>query len=186
MSAAKSSNKVTKSQVTKSDTSSTKPVGFTPEEKYQAVALYVAGESQKDIAKVFGKSQQAVSRMFSTSDMREIIENANRELILKTINPTIENMHWLVTNYRKTTKDEDGKSVPVLCREQLNHAWDAQKEVLKATGITPYPTQPTLIQNIYNDNRQQLISPVMWDVIKKYAESFKLNKNEIDGEVIDV
>lgn len=161
---------------------------FTPEEKAKAIAMYIAGSPQKDIAKCFGKSQQAVSQMFSKDDMRQIIETANQELILRTITPTIENMHWLVTSYRKTTIDEDGKTVPVLSREQLNHSWDAQKEVLKATGITPYPTQPVMIQNIYNDNRQQLISPVMWEVIKKYAESFKLNGNEKDddGGVIDI
>ena len=159
---------------------------ITPEQKAQAIAMYIAGTPQKDIAKCFGVSQQAISQMFCKDDMRQIIESANQELILRTITPTIENMHWLVTSYRKTTIDEDGKSVPVLCREQLNHAWDAQKEVLKATGITPYPTQPILVQNIYNDNRQQLISPVMWEVIKKYAESFKLVPEESEGDVINI
>lgn len=154
---------------------------LTTEQKAQAIAMYIEGTPQKDIAKGFGVSQQAISQMFCKDDMRQIIESANQELILRTITPTIENMHWLVTSYRKTTVNEDGKSVPVLCKEQLNHAWDAQKEVLKATGITPYPTQPILVQNIYNDNRQQLISPVMWEVIKKYAESFKLNGNEGSG-----
>lgn len=161
---------------------------ITPEQKANAIAMLIAGKTHKEIGKCFNVSQQAISQMFSKEDMRQIIEGANQELILRTITPTIENMHWLVTSYRKTTVDEDGKSVPVLCREQLNHAWDAQKEVLKATGITPYPTQPILVQNIYNDNRQQLISPVMWEVIKKYAESFKLTGNErdSDGEVIDI
>lgn len=154
------------------------------EQKAQAIAMYVAGASQTEIGRRFDIDNSCISRMFQKPDIKEIIENANTELILRTLNPTIENIHWLITNYRKTTINEDGKSVSVLSKEQSNHSWEAQKEVLKATGITPYPTQPIMVQNIFNDNRQQLISPVMWEVIQKYAESFRLNSR--DGAVVEI
>ena len=147
---------------------------LTVEERAEAVAMFVAGANQRDVAERFGVSQPSISHLFGKEEIKEIITSAQKELTIRCLKPAIENIHWLIQNYRKNKIDENGKTVPLLPREQLNHAWDAHKEVLKSTGITPYPTDSKLVQYIYQDNRQVFMSPVMSEALKKYGESLKL------------
>ena len=148
--------------------------------------MYVSGYSQLEIGKRFNKSQNTISRIFSKEDIKEHITSAQKELTIRCLTPVLENIGWLVRNYREVLRlpdgmpkvDKNGQTIPVLNKEQLNHAWDAHKEILKAAGITPYPTDSKLVQYIYQDNRQVFMSPVMAGALKKFGESLKLTKDE--------
>ncbi|OHB69267.1 MAG: hypothetical protein A2W23_07615 [Planctomycetes bacterium RBG_16_43_13] len=161
---------------------------LTPEEKSQAIAMYVAGESQLNIGKRFGIAQTSISVLFAKEDIKEHITSAQKELTIRCLTPVLENIGWLVRNYREVQRTPDGSpkldkygnEIPLLNKEQSNHAWDAHKEILKAAGITPYPTDSKLVQYIYQDNRQVFMSPVMSEALKKYGDSLKLNDNVID------
>ena len=159
---------------------------LTVEEKAEAIAMYVGGHSQRDIGERFHVTHGAISKIFSKEDIKNHITNAQKELTIRCLTPVLENIGWLVRNYREVLRDADGnpkvdkfgQTISVLNKEQLNHAWDAHKEILKAAGITPYPTDSKLVQYIYQDNRQVFMSPVMSEALKKYGESLKLTKDE--------
>src|SRR3972149_12140120 len=148
--------------------------------------MYVAGESQLNIGKRFGIAQTSISVLFAKEDIKEHITSAQKELTIRCLTPVLENIGWLVRNYREVLRlpdgtpkvDKNGQTFPLLNREQLNHAWDAHKEILKAAGINPYPTDSKLVQYIYQDNRQVFMSPVMAVALKKFGESLKLTKDE--------
>jgi len=159
---------------------------LTIEEKAEAIAMYVAGYNQTDIGKRFNRHQNTISRIFSKEDIKEHITSAQKELTIRCLTPVLENIGWLVRSYREIVRnldgtpklDKNGQEIPFLNKEQLNHAWDAHKEILKAAGITPYPTDSKLVQYIYQDNRQVFMSSVMSEALKKYGESLKLTKDE--------
>src|SRR3990170_8744143 len=148
--------------------------------------MYVGGYSQRDIGERFNVTHGAISKIFSKEDIKNHITNAQKELTIRCLTPVLENIGWLVRNYREVLRlpdgtpkvDKNGQTFPLLNREQLNHAWDAHKEILKAAGITPYPTDSKLVQYIYQDNRQVFMSSVMSEALKKYGESLKLTKDE--------
>src|SRR3990167_4281584 len=161
---------------------------LTIEEKAEAIAMYVAGYNQTDIGKRFNRHQNTISRIFAKEDIKEHITSAQKELTIRCLTPVLENIGWLVRSYRDVARSPDGSpkldkygnEIPLLNKEQSNHAWDAHKEILKAAGITPYPTDSKLVQYIYQDNRQVFMSPVMSEALKKYGDSLKLNDNVID------
>src|SRR3972149_1239860 len=164
---------------------------LTVEEKAEAIAMYVGGHSQRDIGERFHVTHGAISKIFSKEDIKNHITSAQKELTIRCLTPVLENIGWLVRSYRDVARspdgnpklDKNGKTIPMLNREQLNHAWDAHKEILKAAGVTPYPTDSKLVQYIYQDNRQGFMSPVMSEALRKYGDSLKLTSND---NVIDI
>lgn len=160
---------------------------LTVQEKNLAISMYIAGSTQDEIGKAVGVTRPAISRLFNKEDIKEHIVNAQTELTIRCLTPVLDNMYWLISNYRSTTIDNKGNAVPLLSKEQLNHAWDAHKEILKSTGISPYPTDSKLVQYIYQDNRQVFMSPVMSEALKKYGSSLKLaDVDAADDDVIDI
>jgi len=75
---------------------------LTAEEKAQAVAMYVAGESQDNVAKRFNVASD-ISFIFSKEDIKNHITSSQKELTFRCLNPVIDNIlsffeqvHWLV------------------------------------------------------------------------------------------
>lgn len=170
-----------------------RPGKLTPKQEAEAIAMYVAGDPQYKIGKHFGKTQQTISQIFSKDHIKKHIQDAQTEITIRNLTPALDNIHWLITNYREFEKDADGnfklnkfgQKIPVLPKEMLNHAWDAHKELLKSTGISPYPTDSKLVQYVYQDNRQVFMSPVMQEALNNYAKSLKLPDSGENGQSED-
>src|SRR3989304_2876503 len=100
---------------------------LTIEEKAEAIAMYVAGYSQVDIGKRFNKAQNTISRIFNKEDIKSHITSAQKELTIRCLTPVLENIGWLVRNYREVLRlpdgtpkvDKNGQTFPLLNREQL-------------------------------------------------------------------
>ncbi len=62
-------------------------------------------------------------------------------------------------------------------------SYKASHDVLKAVGIMPTPIQSQVITNIYNDNRNLVLSPLAQDIVNNYFKGIKGgNENESEED----
>ena len=108
------------------------------------------GKSQKDIAKVMGISQPAVSYALQDPEIKELLTNVNKYLTsyATAIEPELIRLCF----------DED-KSIRLRAIGDYN----------KIIGITPSHTPSIFINNLYQDNRQQIITSDVIELLNKHT-----------------
>lgn len=139
---------------------------------------HIQGVSNYRIAKDAGVCRQTVRRSLKLPDVKAYIEKAQKRIIATCLEPAIENIEYLVQNYRTTKTDNEGNVTPVLEGVEKEHSFKMHMPVLEIAGVKPLPYQSQFIQNIYQDNKNVLILPVIEEALTKYVDSFKLISNE--------
>ncbi len=135
----------------------------TPHIKKELLKRLAVGESQNCIAKSVGLDQSQVSRFANRGDIRAFIEQEQKRL-LDAVPDAVENVKSLVREF---------KDIPVKETKRRELSYKASADVMKSVGLFPTPIQSQTFVNICN-TKNEIISPLMWEVLRKYAESFKL------------
>jgi len=168
-------------------TTTYKPMNHSNNKKERDLAicqLAVQGKSQAEIAKTIGNiGQTGVSRIIRKKENRKLIEKETTKLLSslpEIVNQFEENVELSKTlmNYISTTGEEEN---PTKIKEIkdilsfLNLAYKQKSDMLKALGVFPSQNLSMFIQNIYNDNRKQVLSP---EVFKAFGSMFEDNDED--------
>ena len=139
--------------------------------------MHIEGMSKVKIAEKVGVTRQTIQKLLKTPEIRDYIDRAQKRIISTCLEPVIENIEYLTTNYKTTKtmtiKGEDVE-VPVLDDKEKDHSFKTFSTVLEIAGVKPLPYQSSFIQNVYQDNKNVLILPVIEQALTKYVDSFKV------------
>lgn len=142
--------------------------------------MVVEGKSQQEIADEFGLDRSTVCRRLQNEKVKKLIEEQSLRLAEECYQETIDNIKQAISDF-KTTESPD----------RIRVGWDATKSVGQAMGVlVSNQQQSVFVQNIYNDHRNQIISPVIATLLQNQAQQFKQIMNEkiepdvIEGEVV--
>ena len=166
------------------------------EEDKAIISVRSVKESQGDLAKEYGVSQSAISKMLSKKQQRDIVKCEMSKIvaalpdILGAQLDEIKVSHKLLAKYlhpelmnaNDTSIDGIDNLEDVLALRKLIQS--DERELLKSMGILPTQTTNQYIQQIYNDNRNTAISK---DVLRFMGLNYKDGKDiDEDVEIIDV
>ena len=130
----------------------------TPHIKEMVVKKLAVGESQESIAKDVGLNQSQVSRWIANrEDIRSLIQQQQMKL-LEAVPDAVENIKSLVREMKDLPEDDHK-------RKEL--AYKASKDILKCVGIMPTPIQSQTLVNIFQENKKEVISPKVLEIIGK-------------------
>jgi len=161
--------------------------------------LAAQGKPQAEIAKKVGLGQTGVSRVVRKEENRKIIEKETTKLLSSL--PEIVNQFEKNVDISKKLLDwisnpqyeegEDGKKTllcPTLITDPkdaiafLNGAYKQKSDMLKALGVFPSQNLSMFIQNIYEDNRKQVLCP---EVLKAFGNMFSEDEDNIEEAEIE-
>lgn len=118
--------------------------------------LRLEGKSVQDIAKICNVDKSTVSRALNDDEVKAVLESTTRHLARLT--PRV------FTNYELlTSEDMLGWDKKVFL--------EGTRDLAKILQIAPSPTSNTIIANIHNDNRTQIIDPNILQALSGYMEA---------------
>ncbi len=130
-----------------------------PHIRQEVVKRLAVGESKAAIARDFGLHRSSVSRFAKREDIRPFIEQEQMKLV-EAVPDAVENVKELIREMKDIPKGDTK-------RRELSYR--ASLDTLKAVGIMPSPVQSQVITTIYNEQRNQIIAPAVWELINKFA-----------------
>lgn len=119
-----------------------------------------AGETTRQIAAVTGLHHSTIARKAHSKDIRAFIEAINERVINESLPVAVSNIQYAINEYQKKEAKED----PQL----RDHGFKASTRIMESVGLLPAHAPSTLIQNIYNDNRTQVVAPILETVLGRY------------------
>ncbi len=147
-------------------------------------------ESQCSLAKEYGVSQPTISVMLSKKDQRDIVRREMSKLVANLpdiLGAQLEEIKDSQIALRKQLHPELELDSEVMGIDNIDDALALRKytqsnerELLKSVGVLPTQTTNQYIQQIYNDNRNQVISH---DVLKYMGMKFIKDTSEDEEEV---
>ena len=142
--------------------------------------LRANGGTVRDIAAEVGRSKSAVGRAINAPEARAIIERESARLLAALPDITASSIQQVNTARRihdalagaigddgqlvtlplpLAPVDKEGNTNPANAIAYAAMAAKRETDILKALGILASPVQSVVIQQIYNDNRQAILSP---------------------------
>jgi hypothetical protein len=124
------------------------------------VAELAKGTPQLEIAASLNIGQSTVSNI--KTRQKELIQKESALIIESTLQPIRERLIKEIkhVNTLDTTSLMDKENQPALARIDKR-----EDMILKAAGIAPSHAPSIHIQNIFNDNRKTVVSPVVADLL---------------------
>ena len=122
------------------------------------------------IAKDVGLSQSQVYRFGNREDIKARIEQEQMKL-LQGMPDAVKNVQALVGGL-ENAKDKDERR---LC-------YEASREVLKVAGILATPTQSTFVHQLYKQQNNPMLSPVIQALIETHNKNMMFDRQEPEGE----
>lgn len=152
------------------------PTKIRDKTKTKAKTMLAEGLSQRKIADELAISKTAVhSIKKNNKDLIEKIHqdiiNDNLDRIKRGIRQDIETGEDIRELQAAGDYDKDTNTV-------LTRIDKREEHILKSVGIFPSQTLAFQVQNIYNDNRQQVISPHIMKLLQGQMD-------EVEGEVVE-
>ena len=164
---------------------------LTETDQVRTCQLKAAGKSNREIANTIGRSPASISRLINRADSKEIIEHETSKILEKL--PQIIEMifrdldtanHLSKVLAGEIQESEEEKSILekditnlLKFRDQTNKT---ANEILKAMGIYASHAPGMVVQQIYQDNRTQDLSPE----ILRLIGGFIYRSGEYDDEEI--
>jgi hypothetical protein len=131
-----------------------------PHIKERVIKRLAIGEKQIEIAKDVGLHYSQISRFSNREDIKPFIEQEQMKL-LEVVPDAVENVKGLVKEMKKIPKKD-------IKRFELSYK--ASLDVLKAAGLMPTPVQSQVITNIYNQQNNAFITPVVKAILDRYLQ----------------
>ena len=162
---------------------------LTETEQIRTCQLKAAGKSNREIANTIGRSPASISRLINRADSKEIIERATSKLlekvpqIIEIIHRDLDTANHLskvlageIQSEEKTILEKDINAL-LKFRDQTNKT---VSEILKAMGIYASHTPGMVVQQIYQDNRTQSLSPEILRIIGGFVGNLtNLSRDEV-------
>ncbi|MCX5916224.1 MAG: hypothetical protein NTX30_05990 [Deltaproteobacteria bacterium] len=126
-----------------------------PHIREKVVKRLAVGENKATIAKDFGLHRSQVCRFAKREDIRTFVEKEQLKL-LEAVPDAVENVKELV---------REMKDVPKVDTKRRELSYRASLHSLKAVGIMPSAIQSQVITTIYNDQRNQILAPVVLEIL---------------------
>lgn len=134
-----------------------------------------AGTSVKQVAEQFSLTPNRVSEIAKKDKSREIIERETKKLLDLVPGITSQLSSDLELSGRLSQFLRDPASEPSIATsgfsetkeilEFQKQTYKKQQDVMKAVGIFPTNSTNIFIQQIYNDNRKQVLSPEVFQAL---------------------
>lgn len=145
---------------------------LTPDMLPDVIESRARGQKWSEIEKRYDVSKGAIIHFMTRNDLRKFVDDSRNEIITSTLRPTIENIRSLINGYKKMPEGME-----------KDHAFKAMKWMLDSAGITPSMAQSQFTVNLYQVSNE-VISPLMQDVLKNFSNTLKLDEDE--SEIIDI
>ena len=165
---------------------------LTETDQIRTCQLKAAGKSNREIANTIGRSPASISRLINRADSKEIIERETSKILeklpqiiemlfrdLDTANHLSKFLAGEIQSEEKTILEKDITAL-LKFRDQTNKTIS---EILKAMGIYASHTPGMVVQQIYQDNRKQDISPDILRLIGGFVGNLT---NVSEDEVIEI
>ncbi len=149
--------------------------------KEEIIGRLSIGEPSNTIAADFNVSGQRIRQI--KKENQELIEQKTQEL-LQSLPDVVETTKMDIEVAKKISV-EAKNDISTLTPEKLQFKSQMSKvnaDIYRAIGFYPSQSPALFIQNIYNDNRQSVISPKVLDVIGKYIDAELADDTVEDGE----
>ena len=135
----------------------------------QIVQRVLSGKNISQVAREVGVTNTTVYRVLKRENVKDYIEKHTMRM-LEDMPEAVDNVSRLV----KGMKDEDDVNKLKLC-------YQATRDVLTVGNVLPSQTQATFVQNIYNQQNNLIMSPVIREMIEKHNSLM----NFTDAEVLE-
>ena len=108
----------------------------------------------KVIAEEIGKHPATIARILSKSDIKAQVEHYRNKIAQEAYGHSAENVIQVVQDYKKPAKSKDA----MMRRE---HGFKSSLRILESMGILESRSQPAFVQQIFNTQVNNLVSPVV-------------------------
>ena len=164
---------------------------LTETDQIRTCQLKAAGKSNREIANTIGRSPASISRLINRADSKDIIEReASRileklpqiiEMIFRDLDTSNHLSKVLAGEIQVSEEKILEKDITALLkfRDQTNKTIS---EILKAMGIYASHAPGMVVQQIYQDNRTQSLSP---DILRSIGGFLGNPADVLEGEVIE-
>jgi len=125
----------------------------------------VKGETITGIAKEAGVTRVTVYRQMRSSEFRKYLQGYQKSFIEETL-PKADAVY-------KKILDKEGDD-----KDTLKIQLEASRDVMHASGVVPSATQSTYVQQIFAQQNQLTLSPMMLDLLKGHQKGL--------GDFLDV
>lgn len=145
--------------------------------KQEVAQSYAITANQSETARQLGINKSTVHRIIERDDVREMIDE-EREKFLESLPNARANIQYLIDNFRTV----DASNAPILSAGEKDQAWKSSMEVLRAAGMLPSHYGSIHIENVYQETRVQIISPVIQLLLNEQQNALTcINEENDDG-----
>ena len=136
------------------------------------IASKAVGIPERVIANQIGCSQQRVNQLSNKPDIQKEIKAIQEKFYQDNLSQAVENFHILIHSNPEDKQDKYLK-------------YRASEKVLDSAGVTGGSTPSIFIQQIFNQQNNQIVSPLISDVLDKFLTDYSNNneENSLDAEV---
>jgi len=134
---------------------------------YKVAIKACAGETVSKIAKDLDCTRPTVYYALKKDRVKEYIEKHTLQM-LENLPGAVKNVTTLVNGLDSAETSDERK----LC-------YQATRDVLTTANVIPSQSQTTLIQNVYNQQNNLIMSPVIQQLMDKHEESMNFSEAEV-------
>lgn len=150
------------------------------------------GKKPTELAEDFGVSKATIYHVLKKDRSREIIENETKKLLslVPSITTQISEDLELSASLQRYLKDPSAVNDTQLVENKdildyLKLSYKKQQDVMKAVGIFPSNSTNVFIQQIYNDNRKQVLSPDIFKALGGFFTNLSSSSEDFEEDYID-
>lgn len=138
---------------------------------YKVAIKACAGETVTQIAKDLDCNRKTVYYALEKDRVKEYVEKHTLKML--------ENLPQAVKNVTSLVEKMEGEKD----RDERKLCYQATRDVLSVGNVLPSQNQTTLIQNVYNQQNNLMMSPIIKEMIDKHNKLMSFDS--VDVEVIN-
>ena len=155
----------------------------------RAIQLLATGANQAEVAREIGVNRSTVCRWTQKEEVRAKIE-AEAQRFLESLPDTVEQIKRDLSTANQLSKfiagEEGAENRTRLTNPDhqlrfLENAYRKQGDLLRAAGILSSPAPSIVVQQVFNDNRTQVLSPTVIQVLGDHLKGLFDEPGEGDG-----
>jgi len=157
------------------------------DQEVKLIAMKASNESSRKIAAEIGVNKSTVNRVAQRKDIKEQIKSLQARVITELSETAFNNVKHAINYYANPITllrytDNKGKMhvLKVVDDQLREHGAKFSLEVMRAAGALPSHNLSIVIQNTFNDNRQE-IPDVIKDILREVTRRDLNEKNLLAG-----
>lgn len=158
----------------------------TTTDEHKAVQLLATGASQADVARELGVNRSTVCRWTQKEEVRARIE-AEAQRLLEALPDVVEQTKRDLATANHLSRfiaGEEGATNQTRLTNPdhqlrfLEGAYRKQADLLRAAGVFASPAPSIVVQQVFNDNRTQVLSPTVVQVLGQHLSAVFADEQE--------